>query len=56
MSEKKNKERKRWIVETHLGDEPTWATSARKAINNIRFRLLGAVDNAITKYWVAREA
>lgn len=50
----KKAKKRRWIVETHLGPEPTWATSEAKAISNIRYRLLGRVPDAITKYWGIR--
>ena len=49
--------RRRFIVETHVGPEPTWATSAAKAINNVRFRIFGTSrNNDIVKYWTVREA
>ena len=50
------KPKRRWfIVETHLGSHKTLATSAGKAVSNIRYRLLGPVKNSITKYWTAKE-
>ena len=50
------KPKRRWfIVETHLGSHKSLATSAEKAISNIRYRLLGPVKNSITKYWTAKE-
>ena len=52
----KNQEKRKWIVETHLGPEPTWATSAEKAISNVRYRIFGAVPDAVTKYWTAHAA
>ena len=42
-----------WIVATHLGNFPTWATSAAKAISNIRFRLFGGRCGVSTAYWRA---
>lgn len=47
---------KNWIVETHLGLFDTWATSAKKAISNIRFRLFGGQCGVSTIYWKAWEA
>ena len=39
------------------GPEPTFATSAAKAINNVRFRIFGSSrNNDIVKYWTAKEA
>ena len=49
--------RRRYIVETHVGPEPTVATSPEKAISNVRYRLFGRTrDNVITKYWTVRIA
>ena len=49
--------KKRYIVSTHLGDFPTWATSAKKAISNVRYRIYGrTADNAKIAYWTAKEA
>ena len=42
-----------WIVSTHLGDYRTWATSAKRAISNIRFRLFGGRCGVPTTYWKA---
>jgi len=42
-----------WIVSTHLGDFRTWATSARRAIANVRYRLAGTGCNCSTVYWKA---
>ena len=42
-----------WIVSTHLGDFRTWATSARRAISNVRFRLFGPGSGVPTTYWKA---
>ena len=50
--------KKKYIVKTHLGDFPTWATSPGKAINNIRWRLFGG-SPASKRYaagWTARAA
>lgn len=46
---------KKYIVETHLGDYETMATSARKALSNVRFRLYGRSGYAKTKYWTVKE-
>ena len=46
----------KFIVETHLGDFPTWATSAKKAIANVRFRLVGIGRGCDTSLWKVREA
>ncbi len=47
----------KYIVSTHVGEFTTWATSPKKAISNIRFRLYGrTADSATVKYWTAREA
>ena len=49
--------KRKYIVSTHLGKFPTWATSPQKAINNIRFRIFGrTADNTKTIYWTARAA
>ena len=48
--------KKRWIVETHIGMFETWAVSAKKAIANIRFRLVGRQMGVSTIYWKAWEA
>ena len=49
--------KKRYIVSTHLGNFETWATSSRKAISNIRFRLYGrTADTTTVMYWTAEEA
>lgn len=48
-------EKRKFIVMTHLGDYETWATSADKAINNVKFRIYGPVANdGRTKYWETR--
>ena len=48
--------KKRYIVETHIGVYDTWATSPKKAIANVRFRLFGGQCGVSTIYWKAREA
>lgn len=49
--------KKLWIVETHLGLFETWAVSAKKAICNVRYRLVGRQGyNCPTTYWKAWEA
>ena len=48
--------KKKWIVETHLGMFETWVVSAKKAIDNIRFRLVGRQMGVSTIYWKAWEA
>ena len=49
--------RRRFIVQTHVGNIPTWATSAKKAISNVRFRLFGRQPaDWHCRYWTAREA
>ena len=48
--------KKRYIVETHVGVFETWAVSAKKAIANIRFRLVGRQMCVSTIYWQEREA
>lgn len=47
---------KTYIVSTHLGDFETMATSAKKALSNIRFRLFGRSGYAKTEYWTVKEA
>lgn len=47
---------RRWIVETHLGEFETMATTAKRAIANIRYRLFGGRCGVSTIYWTAREA
>ena len=48
--------KKRYYVETHLGTFDTWATSPKKAIANVRFRLFGGQCGVSTIYWKAWEA
>ena len=43
-----------YIVETHAGDFQTWATSEKKAIANVRFRLAGT-GYCDTTYWTVRK-
>lgn len=47
--------KKHYIVETHVGLFETWATSEKKAISNIRYRLGGTACTMNTTYWKARE-
>ena len=48
---------KTYIVSTHLGDFPTTAPSARKALSNIRFRIFRRSPAAkrYTANWTVRE-
>ena len=56
-SEKGTDEMKKlYYVHTHLGRFETWATSAKRAIANIRFRLFGGRCGVSTIYWEAVEA
>lgn len=49
--------KRKFIVSTHVGDFTTYATSPKKAISNIRFRLFGrTADSNDTIYWTAKEA
>ena len=50
--------KRRYIVSTHLGDFDTWATSPRRAISNVRYRLFGAgaQHSRYTRGWTVREA
>ena len=47
--------KKLYRVETHLGVEETWATSARKAMSNVKFRLFGTAFTTLTRNWRAVE-
>ena len=49
---------KTYIVETHLGNFETTATSAEKAISNIRFRMFGnsPAGKRYAAGWTAKEA
>ena len=47
---------KRYVVYTHLGKFETVATSPKKAIANVRYRLAGRQCNMKTTYWEAKEA
>ena len=49
-------EKRLYVVFTHVGRYETWATSARRAIANIRFRLFGGRCGVSTAYWEAVEA
>lgn len=47
---------KKYIVSTHLGEFATMATSERKALSNIRFRVYGRQPTDWhCKYWTVRE-
>lgn len=47
---------RKYIVSTHLGDFPTMASSEKKAISNVRYRLFGRQPaDWHCKYWTARE-
>lgn len=48
--------KKLYYVETHVGTYDTWATSPKKAIANIRFRLFGGRCGVSTIHWEAVEA
>lgn len=49
---------KTYIVETHLGDFETTASSAEKAISNIRYRMFGRspAGRRYAANWTAKEA
>jgi hypothetical protein len=49
---------KKYVVDTHLGKFETCATSERKAISNVRFRLFGrsaTLARRYMTYWTAKE-
>lgn len=47
---------RKFIVETHVGKFETSATSEKKAISNVRFRVYGRQPTDWhCKYWIARE-
>lgn len=48
--------KKLYYVETHVGVYDTWATSPKKAIANVRYRLFGHRCGVSTIYWKAWEA
>lgn len=48
--------KKLYYVETHIGTFETWATSPKKAISNIRFRLFGGRCGVSTICWTVKEA
>ena len=48
--------KKLYYVHTHVGTFETWATSAKKALANVRWRVYGGRCDAKTKYWEAVEA
>ena len=41
----------KYAVATDVGTFPTWATSPKKAISNIRFRVFGTRPGVNTAYW-----
>lgn len=48
--------KRRYIVYTHVGTFETWATSPRRAIANVRYRLFGRGRGGgwcDTSYWEA---
>ena len=46
---------RKYIVETHVGTFETYATSDRKAISNIRFRVYGRQPaDWHCRHWTAR--
>lgn len=49
-----NGNRRRYIVETHVGEYPTVAATAGRAIANVRWRIYGSRCNVSTIYWKAR--
>lgn len=54
-----NNEKIDYIVTTHLKDEPTRATSAKRALSNVRFRYFGTQYHIAARYcpnWKVRKA
>lgn len=47
------KVKRKWLVQTHLGDFETWAVSEKKAIANVRFRVFGGSFGCDTSCWRA---
>ena len=43
-----------YCVYTHVGKFETWATSERKAIANVRYRIAGRGCGCDTTYWEVR--
>ena len=48
--------RRRYVVETHLGPEETVATSAAKALSNVKFRMRRRGVYGPYTYWTVKEA
>ena len=49
--------KRKYVVSTHLGDFTTWATSPKKAISNVRYRLFGCgYHERYTDNWTVKEA
>ena len=49
--------KRKYLVHTHVGVFETWATSPKKAISNVRFRLFGCgYHERYTYSWTAEEA
>ena len=48
--------KKLYYVHTHVGTFETWATSEKKALANVRWRVYGGRCDAKTKYWEVVEA
>ncbi|MGN0851823.1 MAG: hypothetical protein ACI4Q3_00430 [Kiritimatiellia bacterium] len=50
-------EKKHYLVETHVGPQETWATSPKKAIAQVRYRLVGGAfaGTCRTTYWTVKE-
>lgn len=44
-------EKRLYIVYTHVGRFETWATSPRRAIANVRYRIAGRSCRCNTTYW-----
>ena len=43
--------KRKFDVATDTGVYPTWATSPKKAISNVRFRVFGTRPGVNTTYW-----
>lgn len=50
-------EKRHYLVETHVGPHETWATSPKKAIANVRYRLVGSAcaHTCKTTSWTVKE-
>ena len=44
-------EKRLYVVYTHVGRFETWATSPRRAIANVRYRIAGRGCRCNTTYW-----